>query len=90
MLIALSAKNKMCFIDGSFPKPSMFESYYNARVRCNDLVVSWILNYISKEIYHIMIYITSSEVMWHDLKDRYSQRNGSRVFQLQKAISVVA
>jgi hypothetical protein len=50
MLIALSAKNKMCFIDGSFPKPSMFKSYYNAWVRCNDLVVSWILNFISKEI----------------------------------------
>ncbi|XP_059431677.1 uncharacterized protein LOC132165206 [Corylus avellana] len=89
MLVALSAKNKMCFIDGSFPKPSVFESYYNAWVRCNDLVVSWILNSVSKEIYSTVIYITSAEVMWQDLKDRYSQRNGPRVFQLQKAISAV-
>jgi hypothetical protein len=37
-----------------------------------------------------VIYITSSEAMWKDLKDRYSQRNGLRVFQLQKTISVVA
>ncbi|XP_059436248.1 uncharacterized protein LOC132169195 [Corylus avellana] len=79
----------MCLIDGSFPKPSMFKSCYNAWVLCNDLVISWILNSVSKEIYSTVIYITSAEVMWEDLKDRYSQRNGPCVFQLQKAISVV-
>jgi hypothetical protein len=82
MLVAFSAKNKMCFIDGSFPKPSMFEIYYNPWVRCTDLVISWILNSISNEIYPILIYITSSEDMWQDFKDRYSQRNGRWVFQL--------
>jgi hypothetical protein len=90
MLVALSGKNKICFIDGSFPKPSMIESYYNAWVHCNDLVVSWILNSIFKETYPTVIYITSSEDIWQYLKDRYSQRNGPRVFQLQKAISIVA
>jgi hypothetical protein len=90
MLIALSAKNKVCFVDGSLPKPSVFESYFNAWVRCNDLVVSWILNSVSKEIYNTVIYITSAKDMWQDLKDRYTQKNGPRVFQLQKAISVVS
>ena len=90
MLIALSAKNKVCFVDGSLPKPSVFESYFNAWVPCNDLVVSWILNFVSKEIYNTVIYITSAKDMWQDLKDRYTQKNGPRVFQLQKAISVIA
>jgi hypothetical protein len=30
MIVALSIMNKMCFVDGSMPKSSMFESYYNA------------------------------------------------------------
>jgi hypothetical protein len=80
MLIALSAKNKVCFVDGSLPKPSNLESYFNALVRCNDLVVSWILNSISKEIYNTVIYITSAKDMWQDLKNRYTQKNGPRVF----------
>ena len=90
MLVALSAKNKLCFIDGSLPKPSVFQSYYHAWTRCNDLVVSWILNFVSKEIYSTVIYITSAHDVWQDLMDCYTQKNGSRVFQLQKAISVAA
>jgi hypothetical protein len=58
MLVALSAKNKLCFIDGSLSKPFVFESYFHAWTRCNDLVVSWIFNSISKEIYNTVIYIT--------------------------------
>jgi hypothetical protein len=80
MLVALSAKNKLCFIDGSLPKPSVFESYYHAWTRCNNLVVSWILNSVSKEIYSIVIYITSAHDVWQDLMDRYTQKNGPRVF----------
>ena len=33
MLIALSAKNKVYFVDGSLPKPLVFESYSNTWVR---------------------------------------------------------
>jgi hypothetical protein len=90
MLIALSAKNNVCFVDGSLPKPLVFESYFNAWIRCNDLVLSWILNSVSKNIYNTVIYITSAKDMWQDLKDRYTQKNGMRVFQLQKSIFVVA
>jgi hypothetical protein len=90
MLVALSAKNKICFIDGSLPKPLALDSHFQACIRCNDLVVLWILNAISKEISPTVIYVTSCEDMWQDLKDQYSNRHGPRVFQLQKAISVVA
>jgi hypothetical protein len=39
MLVALSAKNKMCIIDGSLPKSFILESHYNVWVCCNNLVV---------------------------------------------------
>jgi hypothetical protein len=68
-LVALSGKNKICFIDGSLPKPSAFDSHFQALTICNDMAVSWIMNAISKEISSNVIYITSCEDMWEDLKD---------------------
>lgn len=50
MMIALSAKNKLGFVNGSLPRPN--ESNPNllaAWVRGNSIVISWILNSISKE-----------------------------------------
>jgi hypothetical protein len=45
-------------------------------------VISWILNSISKDIAESVIYINTAEEMWLDLKDRFSQKNGPRIFQL--------
>lgn len=50
-LIALSSKNKVGFIDGKVSRPadnSPLLSYYWQR--CNDLVASWILNSLHKDI----------------------------------------
>jgi hypothetical protein len=88
MTLSLNAKNKLGFINGSLPKPSdETGAQYQAWIRCNDMIISWILNSISKEIASSVIYITTCEEMWLDLKERFSQRNGPRVFQLQKSIS---
>lgn len=43
MLIALSAKNKLAFVNGALPKPALDDPNYNAWVRCNDMIISWIL-----------------------------------------------
>jgi hypothetical protein len=86
MLVSLSAKNKIGLLDGSICKPSKHDDFFLAWTRCNDMVVSWILHVVSSDIKSSIIYITSSKIMWEDLKDRYSQRNGPRIFQLQKSI----
>lgn len=52
MQIALSVKNKTGFIDGSLPKPNPSEAInYNAWMWNNKLVLSWIQNSVSKEIF---------------------------------------
>jgi hypothetical protein len=71
------------------PKPSAGDSSFPAWTRCNDMVVSWILHSVSKDIASTIIYIKSSQDMWDELKASYSQRNGPRVFQLQKAIAAI-
>ncbi|KAL5808245.1 hypothetical protein ACOSQ3_028936 [Xanthoceras sorbifolium] len=48
MKMALNAKNKLGFIDGSMVQPP--ETSQNLKVweRCNDMVLSWMLNAIEK------------------------------------------
>jgi hypothetical protein len=50
------------------------------------MVLSWIMNSVTKDIYINILYITNAEVMWKDLKDHFSQGNGARVFELKKSI----
>jgi hypothetical protein len=90
MSMALSAKNKLGFIDGSLQKPSADSPEAFAWGRCNNMVLSWILNSVSQEISSSIIYIESAQEMWNDIKERFSQSNGPRIFQLQKAISALS
>ena len=51
MIIALSVKNKIGFIDGSIMKPEGNDlNLLNFWVKNNHMVISWILNSVSKEI----------------------------------------
>ncbi|XP_062152085.1 uncharacterized protein LOC133860512 [Alnus glutinosa] len=90
MIMALTAKNKLAFVDGSLLQPVVESGVeYQTWIRCNNMVLSWILNFVSKEIAASVIYIDTCHGMWLDLKERFSQKNGPRVFQLQKSISAL-
>ncbi|XP_073020945.1 uncharacterized protein [Primulina eburnea] len=85
MRIALSVKNKLGFIDGSIEKPSNTGSnLLNYLTRNNNIVVSWILNSVSKEISASILFAESAAEIWQDLKERFQQSNGPRVFQLKR------
>ena len=87
MLIALSFKNKLGFVDGSLPKLDMSDtSPFNAWIRNNNVVISWILNSISKEICTSVIFSDSATDIWIDLKDRFQQSNGPIIFELRRAL----
>ncbi|KAL5581465.1 hypothetical protein UlMin_013907 [Ulmus minor] len=87
MLIALSVKNKLGFIDGSITKPESNDlNLLNSWIRNNNVVISWILNSVSKEISASVIFSVSACEIWLDLKDRFQQRNGPRIFQLRRQL----
>nr|XP_009784460.1 PREDICTED: uncharacterized protein LOC104232873 [Nicotiana sylvestris] len=50
IIIALSAKNKLGFIDGTYYEPDASSTDFKQWNRCNDMVISWILNSLSKDI----------------------------------------
>ena len=68
MLIALSVKNKLGFIDVSIAKPDGIDVLLlHSWIRNNNMVISW----ISKEISASIIFPESAAKIWLDLKDMF-------------------
>ncbi|XP_065626430.1 putative proline-rich receptor-like protein kinase PERK11 isoform X2 [Quercus suber] len=90
MQMALIAKNKLGFIDGTLTLSSPMvktSSAIQAWVHCDKMVASWILNSVSQEIATSIVYKNTALEIWNDLRERLSQANGPQVFQLQKDIA---
>nr|XP_033512840.1 uncharacterized protein LOC117277551 [Nicotiana tomentosiformis] len=60
VMIALSAKNKLRFIDGTCTPPAITFKDHQPWIRCNDMVTSWLLNLLSKDIGDSVIYSKST------------------------------
>lgn len=89
MSMLLTAPNKIGFLDGMITRPDNADPQSNAWKQWNYMILCWILNsmYEGNSIY--FIFIDQSEEMWKDLKDRFSQSHGPRIYQLKKLISPV-
>ncbi|XP_015170405.1 uncharacterized protein [Solanum tuberosum] len=90
IVIALSAKNKLGFIDGSLLVSNTDPLLQKTWARCNDMVLSWLLNSLSKEIAESVLYSHTAKDLWKDLEDRFGVTNGAKLFQLQKELSAVS
>ncbi|KAM7482085.1 hypothetical protein LguiB_006668 [Lonicera macranthoides] len=86
--MALRAKNKLGFVDGPLPIPKEKDDISNWE-RCNDLVGSWIINSVSPEIRPSILYAETAAQIWTDLKDRFSQSNAPKIYQLKQSISAL-
>uniref|UniRef100_A0A251S0A7 Putative zinc finger, CCHC-type, Gag-polypeptide of LTR copia-type n=2 Tax=Helianthus annuus TaxID=4232 RepID=A0A251S0A7_HELAN len=89
MSIALSAKNKLSFVKGEITKPNSAPQL-DLWQRCNDMVISWILNTLSHEIRGSVIYSATAQQLWNDLSERFGQSNGARLYQLQKSLGEIS
>ncbi|XP_012851790.1 PREDICTED: uncharacterized protein LOC105971482 [Erythranthe guttata] len=88
MTISLIVKNKIGFIDGTIFEPVADELVMrNAWIRNNNIVMSWIINFVSKDIQGSIMYSNSSKDISDDLKTRFSQTNGPRIFQLRRDLA---
>ncbi|KAH0722970.1 hypothetical protein KY289_006014 [Solanum tuberosum] len=85
--IALTAKNKAGFIDGSPPEPTTDSELHKAWLRANNMVISRILNSLSREISESVVYFSTAKELWSDFEARFGQSSGVKLFQLQKELS---
>ena len=91
VLIALDAKSKICFIDGSLLKPqSVDHPLYTTWCKCNSTILAWLFNSVSKDLQPSVVYFKTAREVWLDLQHRFSQGNGPRIFELRQEICSLA
>ncbi|XP_075083435.1 uncharacterized protein LOC142167172 [Nicotiana tabacum] len=89
VLIAISAKNKLGFINGICDEPIMDDKDYLLWNMCNYMVNSWLLNSLTKEIGDNAIYSRTTKDLWSSLEHRFGQSSGAKLYHLQKEISKI-
>ncbi|KAJ0541120.1 putative transcription factor interactor and regulator CCHC(Zn) family [Helianthus annuus] len=87
MYLALQVKNKIGFVDGSCIRSKTDEVLGRQWDRCNSIVLSWILNSVSEELYLGLVYSKIASDVWKDLKDTYYKIDGSVVFNMYQKIN---
>ncbi|XP_016477112.1 uncharacterized protein LOC107798607 [Nicotiana tabacum] len=87
VLRALSIKNKIGFIIGEYKRPDLDSLQFRQRERCDDMVISWILNSLCRDIADGVEYASNAFELWKELEDKYDQTNGTKLYQIQKEIN---
>lgn len=88
MITALNDKNNMGFVNGTLNKLDLSSNTHTTWSRCNNMVKSWILNDVSKEIAFSIMFENMASEMWLDLQERYAQYNASYVYKLHRDITL--
>ncbi|KAL0457922.1 UNVERIFIED_CONTAM: hypothetical protein Slati_0419400 [Sesamum latifolium] len=83
---ALGTKQKLGFIDGSCQKPTDDQIEIEQWQRTDCMVVSWILNSISKDIVEAL-YTTFARSLWLELESRFGESNDPLIYQIQREIT---
>ena len=87
MLLALEGKNKTGFIDGSCNRSNTDEVLGRQWDRVNAVVLGWILNSISEELFLGQIFSKRASDVWTELKETFDRVDGSVTFNLHHKIN---
>ena len=91
MRMALKAKNKLGFIDGTLTRPEAKEgeefSERDAWDMTNSMLCSRLLNVIDSKLRMSIAYSDTAKVMWDDLNKRYAMANTPKLHQLKATIA---
>ncbi|XP_074346317.1 uncharacterized protein LOC141685090 [Apium graveolens] len=87
MMLTLSAKNKLMFVNGTVVRPATGTTEYKAWERCNDLVISWILFNLDETIARSVLFLKSARELWKDLEDRFGFASITQIYSLEQKLS---
>ncbi|KAJ0771859.1 putative retrotransposon gag domain, retrotransposon Copia-like protein [Helianthus annuus] len=90
MKLALEAKNKFGFINGKCEKSTEDAVLASQWDRCNSVVLTWLLNYVSEELFLGQVFSSLASEVWEDLKETYDKIDGSVVYDLFKKINSIS
>ncbi|GKE28790.1 hypothetical protein Tco_1444174, partial [Tanacetum coccineum] len=89
MLLALEGKNNIGFIDGSCKRSNTDEVLGKQWDRVNAIILGWILNSISDELFLGQIFSKRAKHVWEELKETYDNVDGSIMFGLHNQINTL-
>ncbi|XP_075636645.1 uncharacterized protein LOC142608871 [Castanea sativa] len=90
MVLALTTKKKIGFINGKLPMPDVDSPLYEDWQSCNTMVLSWLINSMHVDVSSSIMYCETAKEMWLDLKHLFSQGNGPKIYNLQREISHIS
>lgn len=76
MMISMSSKNKLDFVNGTLTKPDITDITYTAWMRCNDMMISWLLFNLDTNIAKSVMYFNTTREIWVDLEERFGFLSG--------------
>ena len=82
MLTALSAKNKVKFVNRSIKGYASNRTLHTTWKRCNNMVVDWLVHSVSPSIRHSILWMNDARVILKYLRPRYSQGDLLRISEL--------
>ncbi|GJS68950.1 putative reverse transcriptase domain-containing protein [Tanacetum coccineum] len=88
MKLAINTRNKIDFLDGTCFKSTYANSapLSNQWDRCNSIMLSWLLNSVSEELFLGQIFSDNASEVWAELKETYDKLDGSTIFNLLQKI----
>lgn len=84
---SLGAKMKLGFVDGTLPLPARNDLNYARWIRCDNMVMSWILASMTPEMSNSFVFTKSARELMLEITERYKQTNGPLIFRLRQEIS---
>ncbi|XP_075109190.1 uncharacterized protein LOC142180981 [Nicotiana tabacum] len=87
MIVALSAKNKIAFVDGTCLQPTTTVVEQKLWDRCNNMVISWLTASLSPEIAESVQYSETAQSIWVQLQTRYGTANRTKIFELKRELA---
>ena len=82
VVIALSAKNKLAFIDGSIPKPELNSPTFKCWDRVNNTLMTWFMKILYQPIARSVLHFPTAFDIWRDLHERFGQTSGTQIFSI--------
>ena len=87
IMLSLSTKNKIGFVDGSIPKPASTATDFRAWERCNDLVCSLLLCNLDDSISSNVMFFKTAREIWLDLEDRHGSTSLTQLYSLEQRLA---
>ena len=86
VVITLSARNKLSFLNGDYLEPEPNTSEHAAWIRCNDLIISWLLYSLDTQIAKSVLYFKTAYEIWTDLEERFGYTSGAQLYDLEQQL----